>query len=180
MDDLILLTISAAFCMMFGVSGLQKARNLASFRQAIADYQLLPGVLTGVASILLTVFELQLAAGWCIASVRPMAAWSTIILLTVYMLAMSVNLLRGRNYIDCGCSFGAANSGQPLSVWLLVRNLLLIMLATPGILAAAGRPLAATDILVLVASLLIGIILHAAFTQLMLNHAAIASWRRSR
>jgi hypothetical protein len=49
------------------------------------------------------------------------------VILGVYTVAMSVNLARGRRYIDCGCG----DLPTPLSGWLLLRNGLLMALAWP-------------------------------------------------
>ena len=50
-----------------------------------------------------------------------------VLLLSVYALAMGVNLLRGRRDLDCGCMGPGARS--PIGPELLVRNLFLVVAA---------------------------------------------------
>lgn len=52
------------------------------------------------------------------------AAFGAGILLLMYSIAITVNLLRGRNHISCGC--GGMAGDHMLSWWLVARNLFLL------------------------------------------------------
>jgi hypothetical protein len=77
---------------------------------------------------------------------RSAAAVVAAVLLSVYALAMAVNMLRGRADIDCGCG------GQPqlLSPWLLLRNAVLVAGSSLLLAPMSERVLAWADGLFLV------------------------------
>ena len=54
-------------------------------------------------------------------------AWGAAFLLTLYGLAIAINLGRGREAIDCGCH--GFSGRQRIAGWMVVRNLLLATLA---------------------------------------------------
>jgi hypothetical protein len=84
-------------------------------------------------------------------------------------------------HISCGCGFGAASGGdQPLSWWLVARNLLLGTVAVVASLPATNRDLGPYDWLTLALALMACGLLYSGASQLMRNGAAIASWREQR
>jgi len=88
---------------IFGHSGAVKMIDLADFRLAVRNYQLVPERLLGAFAIGLPVAELA-CAGLLIAGVLTgPAAALLVVMLAVFVLAISVNLLRGRTF-SCGCS----------------------------------------------------------------------------
>jgi hypothetical protein len=97
----------------------------------------------------------------------------------MYAAAIAINLRRGRAHISCGCGFGGASGGdQPLSWWLVARNLLLGALALLATLPATSRALGAYDWLTLALALAASGLLYAGASQLMRNGASISSWRQ--
>ena len=64
---------------------------------------------------------------------------------------MTINLMRGRRFIDCGC--GGAT--QPLSIGLVVRNVVLAIAAMIALVPAPTRPLGWLDIVSMVAGVLV-------------------------
>jgi hypothetical protein len=89
--------------------------------------------------------------------------------------ALAVNLLRGRRQIDCGCGLsGAAGGEQPLSWWLVARNVVLALLAVIAGLPQSGRELGFFDALTLAAATLAAVLLYAGSSQLIRNGALAA------
>jgi hypothetical protein len=90
---------------------------------------------------------------------------------------MSINLKRGRIYIDCGCGFGPSDKDQALSSSLVSRNILLIGLVTLSFVPATERDLQIPDYVVVFATVLIAGLLYAGAGQLITNRSAIVVWR---
>ena len=57
-------------------------------------------------------------------------------LLLIYASAIAINLLRGRENMNCGCG----GSGQTISWLHVVRNILLALFAVPAMAAASPGP----------------------------------------
>lgn len=92
-----------ALAAIFGHSGAVKMIDLADFRLAVRNYDLVPERLLGAFAIGLPVAELA-CAGLLVAGVLTgPAAALLVVMLAVFVLAISVNLLRGRTF-NCGCS----------------------------------------------------------------------------
>ena len=117
-----------------------KVASHAAFVAALGNYRLLPPWLVRPVAALLPVAEAALAIGWLAGGCDRPAAAATAALLIVYAAALAANLLRGRRQIDCGCGLsGAAGGDQPLSWWLVTRNLVLASLAGLAGLPESGR-----------------------------------------
>ena len=71
-------------------------------------------------------------------------------------------------------------SDQPLSVGLLLRNVVLVIVALLATLPVPERQLSIVDNLTLVAAVLASTMLYAAANQLLQNRTAINSWRKAR
>lgn len=158
-----------------------KALPASRFEAILADYRLLPAPLCKLAARLVPALEALLGLGWltgfAMAAVAPLTAG----LFAVYGLAIAVNLLRGREHIDCGCGFGGtAGAGQGLSWLLVLRNGLLLLFALLPLLGTAPRPLGTVDWATLFAALVAVALLYGAIGQLTANGAAIRTWRRGR
>jgi uncharacterized membrane protein YphA (DoxX/SURF4 family) len=108
-----------ALAILFATAALAKLRRRRDFYATVLAYQLLPPrQAMGMATILPwteVAIALGLIAGFSV------AAYAAAGLLLIYALAIGVNLARGRRNIDCGCS----SSPRKLSIWLVVRNLML-------------------------------------------------------
>jgi hypothetical protein len=89
-------------------AGAIKALNVADFRQAVRNYELLPPPFVGAATRGVPAAEL-LAAGLLVLGVelRPVSV-VVALLLVVFCVAIAINLLRGRT-ISCGCSGSVAS-----------------------------------------------------------------------
>ena len=89
-----------------------------------------------------------------------------------YAGVMTINLLRGRRFIDCGC--GGAT--QPLSVGLVLRNVVLAIAAITALVPAPARPLGWLDVVSMAAGVLVLGALYAATNQLLAARARLEEW----
>lgn len=180
-DPLFSLVIAVACALLLLLAAWHKVAARDDFMTALADYRLLPEALLWPASVLLPGLEAALGLAWLAGRGPGVVALLTAALLAMYAAAIAINLWRGRVHISCGCGFGgAAREDQPLSWWLVARNLLLGVAAALATLPPASRDLGPYDWLTLALALLAFGVLFAGASQLMRNGAAIASWRNSR
>lgn len=124
-DSAFVLCIRWVLAVVFVIAVVHKLSSPASFVATMKAYHLLPEGLSDfvayalIATEILTAVALALNIQW--------GSVAAAVLMTVYTLAILVNLLRGRRDIDCGCS--GPYLRQTLSAWLVVRNLGFIALA---------------------------------------------------
>lgn len=188
-DPLILRVISLAFALLFLFACAHKFQDRAHFRLNFEAYKIVPGSLSGMVTTLIPPLEFITGMGWlaCALTGTMLATVSflSIALLAAYSLAIAVNLARGRDHIDCGCSFSAAgfnsagNGSQHISSGLIFRNAILILLAAISLFPTAGRNLHLVDYFAMVFASGALILLYTTFNQLLINRNAINSWRRS-
>ncbi len=144
------MAVRIATALIFLTAAFGKLRRWSTFEGVVANYRLLPDPLNRGVAWLLPPAELLLAVA--LASGLPHAELVAGGLLCVFAVAMAVNLVRGRTYIDCGC-FDAAQR-QPLRWSLVVRNAVLMGLL---IIAARSREAAhAWDLVTLTMGVLAG------------------------
>jgi hypothetical protein len=145
--------VRIATALIFLAAAVGKMRRWGTFEGVVANYRLLPDALSRWVAWLLPPAELLLALALVVG--LPYAESLAGALLCLFALAMAINLVRGRSFIDCGCF--DASLRQPLRWSLVVRNGVLVLLLA---LAAQSRAVAeASD----VASLVMGVLAGAAF-----------------
>ena len=119
-----MLAAALGFALLLGTSSWRKFRGLEDFRAVLADYRLVPARATRPAALAVPFIEGVLAGLWLVAPWRVeaviLASVGTALLMGAYGGAITVNLLRGRSWIGCGCG-----GGEQLSWILVVRNLVL-------------------------------------------------------
>ncbi len=142
-DPALGLILRGALSVLFGWAASHKLRDVAAFREALANYDLLPRRRLTPAALLLIAMEIGVAVALWLPRRGPSAALAAAGLLGLYAGAIVVNLIRGRYDIDCGCT-GAAGR-QPLSAALAARNGLLIAAALASALPATARSLTWVD-----------------------------------
>ena len=132
-DPVIDIVVRCAFALLFALAGLEKFHDRATFQFQLEEYQLLPKQIIPVASMGIIFIEIVIA----VALLLPNAIYGVLMgaaLLMAYGMAILINLLRGRTWMDCGC---LGSTGEGLSYWLVTRNLVLsatlIMLLIPVI-----------------------------------------------
>lgn len=123
-DPLWQLTLTLFFSLLFAGTAWHKWQAIHQTATAIATYRLIPVAWCYPAAYTVAITEsLVVLLLW----VMPTVGIVVIIgLLSFYAVAIQINLQRGRTSMDCGCG------GVPirLTSWLVVRNLVLIGLAS--------------------------------------------------
>ena len=142
--DLIAFSLAA----ILGASAAMKFSDVAMFESSLANYRLLPRALERPFAYLVPMGEGACAAGILFAATRSAAAAGLLLLLAIFTGAIAINLVRGRANIDCGC-FGPMLH-QPLSGWLIARNVALMALATALLIPAGIRSLTMLDIVTII------------------------------
>jgi len=172
--------LSVGFGLMLLLASIHKLTGLGLFRSVLADYRILPAALVPVAAVVVPAVEVMIGLGWLFAADATTPAIATVALVGAYTAGITVNLLRGRVHISCGCGFGnAASAGDPLSWGLVLRNAILAAAAGLATLPVAARSLGAADYVTVVMALLTIVLLFAAANQLLRNNAAIRLWRNT-
>jgi hypothetical protein len=109
-------------CLTLARALLHKLMARDEFAATLAEYHILPARWSAAATVLIALLEGIAILAVILPDRRQQGAVLAAGLFMVYAAAMAVNLLRGRDHIDCGC--GGAR--QPLSWFLVGRNLVLI------------------------------------------------------
>jgi hypothetical protein len=146
-DPVIVSLVQGALVLLFATAAFHKLADLSAFEAVFGDYEILPRAWAPLGAHALVSLELAVtvALAW---GLLPLAGASTASLfgasgvagaMTVYALAIGVNLARGRRDLDCGC-MGPAGRPQRVAAWLIARN---------AVVAAAAAGLAAVQLGVL-------------------------------
>lgn len=165
MDPLPGLVAAACVAALLLHAALAKLVDRPLFHQHLAAYGL-PAPLQPVLLWALPGAEAAAALG-LVTPWRQAAALLAAALLALYGAAMAWHLVRGHR-LDCGCG----GAPLPLSWALVLRNAALAMLALAAALPAAPRAIGLADLAVATAAVLLGALLHAAFTQVLRIHSA--------
>ena len=181
LDPVFNIVVSLCMTMMFLLAGWHKLASLSQFKVIVAEYDILPQVMTGIVAISIPVIELGLALLWLTQLAPMITVLSSIALLSIYCFAIGINLKRGRIHISCGCGalYGEAAEEQPLSGWLILRNGLLILALSICLLPHAERTLLWIDYIVVIFASCMGLLLYSSVSQLLKNDGFMASWRKS-
>lgn len=122
--------------LVFLLYGLDKIPHPDDFARAIANYKLLPDVFINLLAVVLPWVEvacgLLLLSGQWVRSAALVSAF----LLVVFVIAVSVTLVRGLD-ISCGCF--NTNEGRRIGLKLLGEDLLLLVMSFALILKGRDR-----------------------------------------
>lgn len=105
------------------VAGMSKLASPGTFAAVVDNYQLLPRCVSRLVARLLPIAEIVVAGLLLTRTGADFGALAAAGLFAVFAGAMSVNLLRGRSNIACGC-FGSSES-SPLRWRYAIRNIAL-------------------------------------------------------
>lgn len=160
LDPLAVWIAAAWLAVLMLHAGLSKALDRMLFVQHLGAYRV-PDAWIWPLSVLLPAAEL-LCGALLLTPWRTTAAVACAALLLLYALAMAWHRAAGRQ-LDCGCG------GEPLALsWALVaRNALLVLLCWPAAAQLSDRPLRWADQAVVLAAVLLGVLLWAAFHQVL-------------
>jgi Methylamine utilisation protein MauE len=144
LDPAIACLIIGCTALLFGAAAVHKLRDLRRFDEIFAAYGLLSFVARLRLSRLVPILETLTAAGLLFSASRSAAAGVGIVLLVVYAAAITINLLRGRRDLACGC--GGPDDRRPIAAWMVWRNLGIAALLGILMLPWSSRSLALTDV----------------------------------
>jgi hypothetical protein len=116
---------AGVLALVFARSAAHKVAEFSFFSATLGEYRLLPALFIGPTAMTLAVLEVVAIGMLLILDSRPVGAGLAAFLLSLYALAMAINLYRGRLRIDCGCG----GPGQMISWALVIRNLTLAAVA---------------------------------------------------
>ena len=173
MDPVFTIIVSICMSLMFGIAAVHKLKAVAVFKATMNEYQLVPRMLSGVVAPLLILAELLAAILILVPAVRTTGLMIMAILLIIYTSGISINLLRGRRDIDCGCSGPA--SRHELSGWLVLRNLVLLSLVLLAANPLAQRPVNWLDIVVVLFGVMVASGLYMGMNQLLAQAPRLAT-----
>jgi hypothetical protein len=160
---------------------LHKVRDHKKFQSELAAYQLLPTSLFSFSLLSLATWVLILIEAFTsvllLDPTRGFAALVAAGLFCLYALAMAINLVRGRIYIDCGCS-GVAGVKKTISWSLVTRNLVLATLAMLSSSAFATHPMNALELFIILAGATVSLLLYETIEQAIANAQGYQRWIR--
>lgn len=151
--------VALTFIQLFGSAAWHKLNDMSAFQHALRRYQIAPkGWITtlslGVLGLEALTVALLVVPDW-----RLEGALVAMFLLASYTMAMATNLLAGQQLADCGCHFGSDK--QPVSWYLVIRNVILILIVGVLILPAGTRLLTFLDFATILFGVVLGPLLYA-------------------
>ncbi|HIE1843233.1 MauE/DoxX family redox-associated membrane protein [Pseudomonas aeruginosa] len=138
MDALLIWASALLLAAVFAYAAYGKLSAWDEFAGVVHNFQLLPRWLNRPFAATLPFVEGLVALALLVPQTRVGGSLAAFVLLALFVAAIAINLRRGRTHIDCGCF--RANVAQPISIWMVVRNLTLMAIA---LVAVLGTP--ATD-----------------------------------
>ncbi|MFK7731423.1 MAG: MauE/DoxX family redox-associated membrane protein [Pseudomonadales bacterium] len=171
MSLLAILADSAAVFLMVvlllaGVHKISPA-NQNYYRGVLEGYGLAYHSQLNLISLVLGVVEVFTALAILIPASRPLGAALAIALFTIYFAAMAAQLLQGKRDLDCGCAGPLGSS--TISAALLLRNAVLIALATFCLLGPGSLLIQASTAALTLPFALLALIVYACAEQLIAN-----------
>jgi hypothetical protein len=133
-DLLLAVWVAGRTCvgLVFVLAATQKAMHWRILPGVVSNYRLLPRALSWPVAALLPPVEALLGIGLLSAQLKPWPELAVMVLLSGFAAAMAINVMRGRDHIDCGC--GETFLRQTLSWGLVARNGVLVLLLTPSLM----------------------------------------------
>jgi uncharacterized membrane protein YphA (DoxX/SURF4 family) len=176
MDPVLIIILRYALALLWVVSAAQKLMHFEEFRIALNDYRLLPtGSTAHAAAVGLIVLELATGITLLSPTYFGIGAMLGAALLLVYAAAMTLNLVRGRRHIDCGCA--GPTLRQSLSYGLVFRNLVLAGGSLACLSGVATRSLLWLDYVTIPAAILVLAAFYGTFNRLVANGPDLARLR---
>jgi len=125
LSSMLTATITVFMCLLFVRAAWHKIAEFTEFTGFVADYKLLPETLVTPVSMAAVGAEVLVVLLQLVPGGQVYGLVLGVAILSLYAAAMSINILRGRASIECGCG-GAV---QPLSWSLVWRNAVLVTMA---------------------------------------------------
>jgi uncharacterized membrane protein YphA (DoxX/SURF4 family) len=113
---------------MLVFSGAVKFADPDLFGMAVAQYDILPNLLVPYAATIIPALEILIGLSLVIGFRVRASACIAVLLMLVFIVAISVNVVRGRQ-IECGCfqsSITGLGFSETVSPWLVIRNIIFL------------------------------------------------------
>ncbi|WP_409252099.1 DoxX family protein [Bacillus sp. SCS-153A] len=126
MDYLVLIGRLLLFTIFFS-SGLDKMKDFNTHLETLKDYKIIPPSFIKLSGVIGIFLELVLSTFLLVGIFLKVTTFLLGLLLVTYTLFISINLIRGRNNISCGC--GGVLGEKVISSSLVFRNIIFILIA---------------------------------------------------
>lgn len=146
---MVTISISVVLGGLLLLAGVPKLRDREGGLAAVQGYRLLPEAAERLVAIALPYVEILLGILLVAGLGAPFVPAAATVLFLVFFAALSINLLRGRRDLDCGC-FGFANAegAAPRITWFHAgRALVLAVLAAALLLTPGGYGIGVTPVI---------------------------------
>lgn len=175
-DPIVSWSLAIALAAILCSASVHKLSDVEGFKETLQNYNLLPQALVTIVAILLPFVELCAGVTMLWPTTSNIGAELASFLFISYAAAISINLLRGRDNIDCGCHW-SSDSHQRLSWQLVARNGVLIGLSL-SVMTSQSRALGGVDGLIIVVTSLSILLLYLIADRLIANHTQRRSFHK--
>ena len=165
LDPVVVRAAGAAMGVILIGGALVKLQDGETFRYAVENYGLLGPAQAAVFGRLFPALELASGLFLLVPALRPLGLACGLLVLGIASGGVVINLLRGRDRLECGCGLG----GQRISWGLVLRNAGLAALLVLGAQSGMARELSAIDVISMGAAALALLALYACLNQLLAN-----------
>jgi Methylamine utilisation protein MauE len=172
-DPIMLSILGIALALLFTQAAWGKLRFFSQFQQILHSYQLFPAVSIAITAGVITGLEIITALSLSMPSLRSQGALMAALLLTCYAMGMGINLLRHRRQLDCGCHLHAGQS-QPITWFLVGRNLIVAAVTLTLLLPQLERTLTAYDFSIILLGTGVCALLYSIVDGLIGNHVSLS------
>lgn len=127
--------VQIALGAIFVAAAWPKIIDPPSFAHMIYNYRILPGGLVHISALVMPWVEIIVGLALILGVWTRPARWIVALLLAVFMIAITVNLLRG-NAIDCGC-FDVASADKTYEE--RIRDMWIVLIRDAGMLLMCAQ-----------------------------------------
>ena len=121
---------------LFIITATGKLRERRRFLQTVLSYQVLPARFAYPYAVVVPWLEGAVGILLLSGLLSKIAATISAVLLISFIIAIGINLVRGRSDLECGC-FGARRH-QKINITIILRNLIFLGLSIQVILFSSG------------------------------------------
>ncbi len=171
LDPVIDIALRGALAALLLSAAWHKLRDPIAFWQAVSGYHLLPEELERPVSRIIPIAEMTVALSLLVFSASALPVFAALTLWIFYGGAIAINLLRGRDTLDCGC--GGIGADQQIHWGLVVRNGVLTVVTSLFLFPATGRALGWFDYATAGFAVLILLLIYATAEHLLRNAALL-------
>jgi len=175
MDPELQNAMALGLALIFAAAVVHKVQDFKNFIAILTEYRVTPVWSTFAVGVVLFISEAAAAVMILLSGLRQFGAFMIIGLLALYGVGMAVNLIRGRQEIDCGCSGPGAK--QMISWWLIGRNAAMVIPAALCLFPVDYRELIKMDYLSIGGFAVIFLVAYQTANHLLASWPRVASLR---